>query len=282
MKIKLFLKKVLPKKTVTKYRISKMLGYSVNIGTPKTFNEKIQWLKLYYKKKIITSLADKVAVRAYVSKTIGANYLIPIHGIYNHYSEIDFKALPETFALKAAHGSKWNIICQSKKELNETQLYKNIKKWAKSNYYWYGYEYAYKNIPPRFICEQLILDQNNQIPKDYKIFCFDGIPQFIQVDSDRFVKHTRAIYDTKWTRQPFELGFESSKSDDTPPQNLHKMLSIAESLSKDFPFVRVDLYDCDKQIYFGEMTFYPGEGSEQFKPQKWDRILGDFLNLPIN
>lgn len=281
MDIKKKLKRILPKKWVTQYRISKLLGYKININNPQTFNEKIQWMKLYYRSNDLSIFADKVAVRDFVTKTIGEEYLIPLQQIFNSYKEINFSKLPQKFALKAAHGSKWNIICHDKTKLIQDEFERAIKLWGTSNYYWFGYEQAYKKIPPRFICEHLIFDHNNQTPNDYKIFCFNGSPKFIQVDTNRFSDHKRLIFDAEWNKQHFELGFESSTEEITRPRKLQEMLNIAESLSKGFYFVRIDLYDCQDQIYFGEMTFYPGEGSERFKPQKWDLTFGKMLTLPI-
>jgi len=280
MSIKQLLKHILPKKHVTKYRISKMLGYRINLENPKTFNEKIQWLKLNYKRKDLSVYADKVAVRNYVAKIIGNKYLIPVHKVFNNYKDINFKILPKSFALKAAHGSKWNIICYDKNTLNKLQLKKDLKTWGNSNYYWLGYEYAYKKIPPRFICEHLMLNENNQIPNDYKIFCFNNEPKFIQVDTTRYTKHQRIFYDTNWNIQPFELGFNPLSKGIEKPSSLEEMLLVAKKLSYGFPFVRIDLYEINNKIYFGEMTFYPGEGSERFNPSQWDRILGDLLILP--
>jgi hypothetical protein len=275
-----FLKKILPPKLVTRYRISKLVGYKIRINNPQTFNEKIQWLKLYYKNPLLSVCADKIGVRKYVAENIGENYLIPIHKIYNSYKDIKIEDLPNSFALKAAHGSKWNIICHQKSMLNSNEFYCNIKKWGNTNYFWFGYEYAYKNIKPRYICEQLILDKG-KMPNDFKFFCFNGNPTYIQVDVNRYDKHQRIFYSPDWELLPFTLGFEKYNGIIEKPKKLSEALQIAKKLSKEFPFVRVDLYLLNEQIYFGEMTFYPGEGSERFTPSYWDRKMGELLKLPL-
>ncbi len=277
--IKEILKRILPKTLILQYRMSKMLGYKVNIKEPSTFNEKIQWLKLNNKDKRLSIFADKIEVREFIKTKIGEEYLVPIHKIYNSYKEIKPENLPQSFVLKAAHGSGWNILCKDKTELDFSKLKQKVKKWGNSNYYWVGYEYAYKQIPHRFICEKLLLDEYNNIPMDYKIFCFNGMPTFIQVDLDRFTDHSRLFYDLDWEKMDMAIGYKPSKTNVLKPKKLDKMLEISSILSKGFNFVRIDLYNCDGSIYFGEITFYPGEGSEKFTPQELDKKYGDLLPI---
>jgi len=277
--IKQLAKHLIPAKIILQYRISKMVGYRIDIKKPRTFNEKIQWLKLNRRSDLYTRCADKVEVRDFIAQKIGDEYLIPIHAVYNSSNDICTEELPHSFALKAAHGSGWNIICHNKNELDLNSFNKKVKKWGKTNYYWIGYEYAYKNIPKRFICEELILDGRGRSPIDYKFFCFNGEPHYIQIDVDRFSNHKRALFNTKWERQDFSLGYPIYNGHLEIPDNLEKMLNICKILSENIEFVRVDLYNVNGKIYFGEMTFYPGEGTERFSDKKWDNRFGDLLKI---
>ena len=274
--------RLVPNVFFIKKQFKRKLGYSLEINNPTTFNEKIQWLKLNYKKPEITMAADKYEVREYIKEKIGENYLIPLWEIFDDYKKINFVTLPNSFALKATHGSGWNIICHNKNKLNFKQLNRTLKYWQKTSYYQFGKEWAYKNIKPRFICERLILDENNKSPMDYKFFCFNGVPRFIQIDIDRFETHKRLFYDVKWNKQPFGLLYDIPDFELDPPNNLSLMVNLAEKLASDFPFVRVDFYNLNGKIFFGELTFYPENGTGVFIPQNWDHKFGELLKLPIS
>lgn len=277
-----FLKyRVIPDKIFIKYNFQKRVGYDLNLKNPRSFNEKLQWLKFNYKNPFMTVCADKYAVREYVRDKIGEEYLIPLIKIYEDFSEVKFDELPDSFALKATHGSGWNIICRNKKDIEFKNVQKVLKKWQNTNYYSLGKEWAYKKIPPRFLCEELILDENNKSPMDYKFFCFNGVPKFIQVDIDRFETHKRLFYDVRWSKQAFGLLYDIPDFDLDSPPNLPLMIELAKKLAEDFPFVRVDFYNLNGKIFFGELTFYPENGTGIFIPQQWDRKFGDFLKLPI-
>lgn len=269
-KLKLYLKVWFFKKT----------GQILNLYDPKTFNEKIQWLKLYDSTPIKTRLADKYLVRDWVKEKIGEEYLIPLLGVWDKFDDIDFDKLPDRFVLKCNHGCAYNIIVKDKSKFNKKEARKKINKWMKENFaYKHGLEIHYKDIIPKIIAESYIEDSNKEL-NDYKFLCFNGKPEFIWIDQGRFDDHRRNLYNTKWELQPFLITWKNTKKEILPPENLEKMVELAKILSKDLNLVRVDFYNVDGKIYFGEMTFTSGSGTEEFIPSKYNRILGDMLELP--
>ena len=267
-------------KTYAEWMLKRWHGNEGSIDDPKTFNEKIQWLKLYDRNPKYSQLVDKFSVRDFVSKKIGDQYLNELYFLYNSPTEINFDKLPDSFVLKATHSSGDNLIVEDKSLLNQMDTRVKITQWQAENFYLDGREWVYKNIPPRIVCERLLKDNQGNLPKDYKVFCFNGEPYFIQVDVDRFKNHTRAIFDTKWRKQEFELLHEMATQLIEPPHNLPEMIGLARELSRDIPFVRIDFYALP-EIVFGEMTLYPGNGFEPFRPTEWDGKLGELLELPI-
>lgn len=250
----------------------------LNLDNPQTFNEKLQWLKLNDRKEIYTTMVDKYEAKKYVANIIGNEYIIPTIGIYNSFDEIDFSELPNQFVMKCTHDSGGLVICKDKNNLDINKARKKINKSLKNNYYYGGREWPYKKVKPRIIIEKYMGDNLN----DYKIFCFDGVPKYILVCSNRNgnFKNTD-FYDVNWNLMPFTREkHQNNPIGISKPENLNEMLLIAEKLSKDIPFVRVDLYDIKNKIYFGEMTFYPSAGFEGFSPVEWDKKLGDMIKLP--
>lgn len=254
-------------------------GKTLNLREPKTFSEKIQWLKLYWRNEICTICADKYKVREYVSDKIGDEILTRLYGVYDSVEEIDISSLPDQFVLKVNHGSGQNLICENKNNVYWGRELKKLSTYLETNHYYPGREWAYKNIEPKIICEEY-LSENGHLPKDYKFYCFKGTPRFIHVDFDRFGDHTRNFYDTSWNQLDFELWKKKSNQKLKAPKNLDLMLKYASVLSKDIPFVRVDLYEVKNKVYFGEMTFYPGSGISRFNPEKYDLIFGEYIELP--
>ena len=258
----------------------KRTGKVLNLDNPQTFNEKIQWLKLYDNSPLKTKLADKYLVREWIAEKIGEDYLIPLLGVWDSFDEIDFDKLPDKFVLKANHGCAWNIIVKDKSKFDKKKAKKKFDKWMKRNYaYRAGFEMQYKDIPPKITAEAFISDSKGEL-NDYKILCFNGKPEFIWIDQGRYTHRTENIYDTKWNLQPFLLTYENSKEEVPPPENLEKMIELAETLSKDFALVRVDFYNVDGKIYFGEMTFTSASGVDVFKPEEYNLKLGQMLKLP--
>lgn len=256
------------------------LGYQLNLDNPKSFNEKIQWLKLYYHDPLITQCADKYAVRKYVAKKIGKQYLIPLIGIYEKAEDIDFTKLPNKFVLKINNASGRNIICKNKNKLNFQEVRNKLTEWLKPEtaHYLYAYEWAYKDIKPKIVCEKYIEQKNHDL-YDYKFYCFHGEPKFIRTFRNRAIKIEKNSYDINWNRLDVSIGTLNSTKHTPKPKNLKEMISISKKLSQNFPMVRVDLYQTKKQIYFGELTFYPTAGLDKISPLSWDYKIGNYINI---
>ena len=250
-----------------------------SINNPKTFNEKIQRLKIYHRNALYTTVADKYLVRQFVKEKIGDDFLNECYGIYRNAEEIDWDTLPSSFVMKATHGSGMNILVKDKATVNKQDIVRKINSWLKINYADLGREWVYKNIEPQIIIEKFLVDEHGNIPQDFKVFCFSGVPKYIQVDCDRFCNHTRAFYNTLWVRQPFTVMYKQFNGKIPSPQYLPLMLQSAEKLAEGIPFVRVDFYALPKLV-FGEMTFYPENGVGMFLPRDWDLRLGEELTSP--
>ena len=261
------------------------LGERLNLDAPKTFNEKIQWLKLNDRKPEYTQMVDKIGAKKYVSERLGEEYIIPTLGVWDSFDEIDFNELPDQFVLKCAHGSGDLVICQDKSKLDIQKIRKKMAVYLKREYYYYGREWPYKDVEPRIFAEQYMCDsesdQNNLT--DYKFFCFDGVPKFVMTVRDRTKGKGKAMhrfYDTEWNIQDLDLDYRNEKKIPEPkPENLDQMLEIASILSKGIKHLRVDLYRIKGKIYFGEMTFYHMSGVETFVPKEWDLKLGEYINI---
>ena len=257
------------------------LGHNFDIDYPVGFNEKIQWLKLYDSTELKTRLADKVLVRDYVKEKIGEEYLIPCLGVWGSFDEIDWDELPDQFVLKCNHGSGTNAIIQSKKKLNYSELKMRFDSWMKLDYSLYsGFEMHYKEIEPKILAEAMLKEKDGGDLKDYKVFVFNGKAKLIQVDIDRQHRHRRNIYDLQWNYIPVSILYPTDS--DTfveKPDCLQELIMVAEELGKGFKHVRVDLYICNKKIYFGEMTFTHGSGTEKFTPASYEMQMGEWILL---
>lgn len=265
---------------IIKQNFKRRTGYELNLDNPKTYNEKLQWMKLYWDDPRLTICADKYEVRNFIKERGCEEILTDIIGIYNNSDDIDFDKLPNKFAIKATHGSGWNIICEDKEKLNWNKEKKKINKWLKMNYFYHSFELAYKNIKPRIICEKFIETKDGKLPKDYKIFCFNGEPKIIFVASDRGEGTTKNdFYTCDWKHIDVRQYYPNSEEVLPRPSQLDDMLNIAKKLSKGFPQVRIDLYSEEDRIMFSEMTFYHFSGNQPFKPHKYDEILGEYFEL---
>lgn len=266
-----------------KYRIC--IGKKLNWNKPEALTEKIQWLKLYDRNPFYTTLVDKYAVKQYVSNLIGPQYVIPLLGVYNSPDEIDFSSLPSQFVLKCTHDSGGLVICKDKRALNIEEAKKKLKKALKSDYYKKTREWPYKNVPRRIIAEKYMADESGYELKDYKIFCFNGEPEFFRIYFDRFSNTPSAIsYDIKGNHIPFGSIGKSSTSNKSirVPETMPKMIELARVLSKGLPFARIDFYSVNGNIYFGEITLYPWSGWEKLYPEGWDYKFGEMLQLPYS
>ncbi len=258
------------------------VGYTLNLAFPKTFNEKLQWLKLHDRKPTYTTMVDKYAVKDYVASIIGEQYIIPTLGVWDNFDDIDFDALPNQFVLKCTHDSGGLVICKDKSKLDIKKAKKKINKSLHRNYYYMLREWPYKNVKPRIIAEKYMEDHSTSELRDYKFFCFGGIAKCYKVDFDRFISH-KANYFTP-DGDLMKLGEEICPPDFDKaipaPENLDRMKEFAEKLSAEMPFLRADFYDVDGQVYFGELTFYPASGFGKFIYEGNDELLGSWIKLP--
>jgi len=253
----------------------------LDLKNPKTFSEKLQWLKLYYRKPEQTMMADKYAVRDYIAKTLGEEYLIPLLGVWDNPEEIDFDALPQQFVLKCNHNSGTGmVICKDKSRLDIKKVKEGLYQGLKQNFFLLGREWPYKNIKRKIIAEQFMQDGTNEVLNDYKFMCFHGEVKccFLCAERNEKGKAKIIVYDREWKNM--EFGRDQVYHMDIPkPANYEKMIWFAEKLAKDFPFVRIDFYEINGQLYFGEITFNPASGMEGFTPEGWDNILGSWIEL---
>ena len=226
-------------------------------------------------------MVDKYEAKKYVANIIGEEHIIPILGVWNKFEEIEFDKLPNQFVLKCTHDSGGICIVKDKETINLKQIKDKIKKSLKRNYYYSGREWPYKNVKPRIIAEKYMEDESNYELKDYKIFCFNGYPRLIMVDSDRFTNHKRNVYDTNWEKVDISINFPNSDKVFNKPNHLNEMLELSEKLSKNIPFLRTDFYIINDKIYFGELTFFPGSGFQKINPEFFFFFLGKWIELPL-
>ena len=255
------------------------MGYALNLGNPRTFSEKLQWLKLHDHHPEYTDMVDKVAVKDYVKKTIGDSYIIPTIGVWDSIDMIDWDKLPNQFVIKSTNDSGGVVVCRDKTKL-DLQNAINKLNVGKKNYTKITKEYPYKNVPHRIIAEQYMEDESGYELKDYKIFCFNGHPKFLFVASGRQSNDVRFdFFDTEFKHLPVLNGHGNADILPSKPSNFDEMLIIASKLSAGIPHVRVDLYNIKGRIYFGEMTFFHWSGMVPFEPQEWDYKFGEYLDL---
>lgn len=261
------------------------LDKRLNLANPHTFNEKLQWIKLYDRRPVYTMMVDKYEVKKYVSSLIGEKYIIPTYGVWKSFDEIDFGQLPNQFVLKCTHDSGGLIICRDKEQLSICDTKKKINDCMKKNFYWHGREWPYKDVNPRIIAEKYMVDESGNDLKDYKVMCFNGVPRLIELHKGRFTDHqTQDFYDTNWNKTTISQNGTSTyqvSSDTVPcPNTLDEMLSLSAVLSKGIPHVRVDWYSIVDRLYFGELTFFDGSGFDPYDDPNDDELLGSWITLP--
>ena len=259
------------------------MGKKLDLEHPQTFNEKLQWLKLNCREPEFTVMVDKVKAKDYIAEKIGSQYIIPTYGVWDDPDDIDFDKLPDQFVLKCNHGSGGNVICRDKSKLDIKSAKKKLRKGLNSSFYKVGREWAYKDVPHKILAEKFLVDETGWDLKDYKIFCFNGKPTYVEVDFNRSVSHKLNPYDFDWNLLDFCDDSPSDPNANIPkPKKLKEMIDIAATLSKDMLFLRVDFYSIYDDIYVGELTLYPGSGYIQFKPMSTDLKLGKLLKLPTD
>ncbi|HPU02027.1 MAG TPA: ATP-grasp fold amidoligase family protein [Bacillota bacterium] len=256
-------------------------GYKLNLDHPVTYNEKLQWIKLYDKNPLMPICADKYAVRNYVESCGCAEILNDLIWEGFDPEEIPFDSLPNRFVIKATHGSGFNIICRNKDELDYKKVVNKLKKWLKQKYFpCYG-EWFYGVVKPRIIIERLLTDNDDSIPADYKVMCFHGEPRYILVDTDRFTSHKRNIYTIDWRLlKGVTISFPNGKPIDKPSK-LEELLYYSRKLSSKFIHARIDFYIVNNKIYFGEITFTHGAGFSKINPFSFNVEMGSHINLPL-
>lgn len=272
---KFFLQALFPIKT----------GYPLNLKNPKTYNEKLQWLKLYDRNTNYVRMVDKAEAKKYVSDIIGEEYIIPTLGLWDRVEDIEWDKLPNQFVLKCTHDSGGIVICKDKKTLDRDAAIKKLSHGLNVNYFYQNREWPYKKVKPRIIAEVYMEDAKQQELRDYKWFCFNGEPKAMFIASDRFTPGEETkfdFYDTEFNHLPFINGHPNSTQIIEKPEGFDKMKELAAKLSKDIPHVRADFYVVNGRIYFGELTFYHWSGMVPFQPQEWDYIFGDYIKLDLS
>lgn len=261
-----------------------VMGYELDWNHPKTFNEKLQWLKLHDRNPLYTTLVDKYRVKQWVAERIGEQYVIPTLAVYNSVDEINLNELPDKFVLKCNHDSGSVVICKDKADFDLDAAKQKLGAALKKNFYWEAREWPYKNVKRCVFAEQYMADSfESEVLTDYKFFTFEGNPKVIQVDYDRFKWHKRNLYDTAW--KYIEAGIQYPSDPDhviDKPRALDEMLGLCQEIGKKFKQIRIDLYLVDNKVYFGELTFFHGGGFEHFRPEEFGLQMGEYVQLSEN
>lgn len=266
-----------------KFRIN--TGYSMDWKNPKTYNQKLQYLKLYDHKPIYTTMVDKVAVKKYVAEKIGVKYVIPNYVVWNRVEEIDIESLPNEFVIKISHGGGSNgvLVCKDKRCLDVKEVRRMFRQAMKQDGAKYNKEWPYKNVPHRILAEKLLVEQEEPSPRDYKVMCFNGEAKLIEFHSGRFSDdHRQDFYDCNWNLTGITQGsYGGYNTIPSPkPELLDEMIKLSRNLAEGIPHVRVDWYIINNHLYFGEMTFFDGSGFCPFDRYEDDLLLGSWITLP--
>lgn len=258
-----------------------LMPYKLDLKDPKTFNEKLNWIKLHDRRELYTQLADKYTVRQYVASKIGEEYLIPLLGKWDTFDDIDFDTLPDKFVLKCNHRSRDAVVCRDKSKLDISAVHHNYSKWLKRNFYWEMREWAYKNIKSCIIAEELIGDETTmKSPIDYKFSCFNGNADNVMLCVGRETGSANYyFFDKEWNLLKYNTGGMDAPEGFTLPKppKIDEMFKIAETLSEGIPYARVDLYYEQDKIYFGEITIYPSAGYDSKILISTDELFGKMI-----
>ena len=258
------------------------LGKKINWKNPQTYNEKLQWLKIYDRQDSYTKMVDKYEAKEYVKNIIGEEYIIPTIGIYDKFENIDFEKLPKQFVMKCTHDSGGLVICKDKSKLNLKEAKRKINQCLKVNYFNCWKEWPYKNVKPRIIIEKYMTNDDSDGINDYKFFCFNGKVKLLFIATDRVNENEETkfdFYDENFNHLPIKNGHPNALVPPSKPLNFEKMKELAEILSKDIPHLRVDFYEINGKIYFGELTFSHWAGMVPFEPEEYDLILGNWIDI---
>lgn len=273
----------LPDDIYIKMAFHSRVGYYPNLNNPKTYNEKLQWLKLNYHRAEYSAMVDKITAKEYVRSIIGEEYIINTIGTWDNVDDVDWDSLPMQFVIKVTSDSGGIVVCKDKSQLDIAKAVSKLKKGWGQNYYKYNKEYPYRGVVPRILAEEYIECEDDGELKDYKFFCFDGEPKFLFVASDRQNPDQETkfdFFDLGWNHLPVINGHPNSDQTPYKPERFDEMVDIAAKLSQGMPHVRVDLYNIKGKIYFGELTFFHWSGMMAFSPLEWDYRFGEYINLP--
>lgn len=255
-------------------------GKKIDFDNPTTFTEKLQWIKLYDRKPIYTTMVDKYAAKIWAGDIIGKEHIIPTIGVWDHFDEIDFNGLPDKFVLKCTHDSHSVVICKDKSKFDIEKAKNKLEKALKVNYFYEGRQWPYKNVPPRIIAEQYVVDNEVGELRDYKFFCFNGVPKIMYIATGRDKGQTYGdFFDMEFEHLDMTIDHDVAPVTPQKPKLFEEMKQAAEKLAKDIPLVRVDFYEVNGEYYFGEMTFFHCSGFAKLHPQKWDELLGSWISL---
>ena len=276
---------LLSDKAYLKFTYRVKFGRRLDLDDPKTYNEKLQWLKLFNRKPDYTTMVDKYAVKDYVAEKIGEKYIIPTLGVWDSFEDIDFDKLPDQFVLKCTHDSGGLAICRDKSSFDKNAAKEKIEKSLKYNYYKKGgREWPYKDVPRRIIAEQYMEDEKTQELRDYKFFCFDGEVKALFIASERYSNEETKFdfFDADFNHLPFTNGHPNAKVLPEKPVCFEEMKELAAKLSVGIPQARIDFYEVNGKVYFGEITFFHWGGMKPFDPEEWDYKFGEWIKLPID
>lgn len=259
------------------------MSYKLNLRSPKSYNEKLQWLKLYDRNPLYTTMVDKYAVKKYVSDIIGEKYIIPTLGVWDKFDDIDFDSLPDQFVLKCTHDSGGLVICKDKRTLDLAKARQKIESSLQTDYYTAGREWPYKDVPRRIIAEKYMEDSKTGELRDYKFFCFNGNTKWLFIATDRQNREEPYFdfFDMDFNHLPMQHGHPNAPILPEKPVKFELMKELASKLSQGFPHLRVDFYEVDGEVFFGELTFFHHGGWTPFTPEKWDYIFGAEIKLPL-
>lgn len=278
----MFLSPLFSDKIYLKMLFPLKVGYKLNLDNPKSYNEKLQWLKLNYKNPELPKLVDKYDYKEYVKKNVGEQFLIKTYGVWTSVEEIDFDNLPSQFVLKTTHDQGGVIVCQDKSTFDIVKAKKKLQKHLNRNLYYLFREWVYNEVQPRIIAEEYLEDKSKEGLKDYKFYCFDGEPKLMYITSGKQIGANYIdFYDMDFNYIDIKRPkFKQMGNHYIKPINWDLMIELAQKLSKGYPHVRIDFYDVNDKLYFGEFTLFQGGGLMPFYPEKWDYILGEYINLP--
>lgn len=282
MELTTILAQIIPDKMYLRLMYYKHFKRFPNLKNPKTYSEKLQWLKLYDRKTLYTTMVDKYRVKEYVAKIIGDEFVIPTLGVWENPDEIDFNTLPERFVLKWNHDSGSIIICKSKSDLDVDEIKKKLSKRYRYNGYHYGREWPYKNVKPCIIAEEYVEDKETKDLRDYKFFAFNGTVRAMFIATDRFEKCDTKFdfFDMDFNHLPIVNGHPNAAVMPSKPKQFELMKELSAKLSVGFPQIRIDWYEANGKVYFGEFTFFHWSGFQPFVPNEWDITFGSWIDLP--